>query len=118
MDKNVKRRWIRALKSGKYTQTQGCLKDDFGYCCLGVLTDLYLKDTGQKWKESGGEFKPGNLKGCDILSRTVAEWAGLGRRLDPKTSTTDPFGDVLTLSELNDSGYTFEEIAEIIKKDF
>lgn len=29
-------KWIAALRSGKYNQTRGSLRDQFGYCCLGV----------------------------------------------------------------------------------
>lgn len=44
MNKWVKRKWVRALRSGEYEQTQGCLVQlessngrDKGHCCLGVL---------------------------------------------------------------------------------
>lgn len=40
MDKNLKERWVKALRSGKYEQARGCLRDDSGYCCLGVLLDV------------------------------------------------------------------------------
>lgn len=34
------RRWIRALRSGKYPQAMGYLRTEAGYCCLGVECDL------------------------------------------------------------------------------
>jgi hypothetical protein len=37
MNKWVKRKWIKALKSGKYPKGAGYLGDSRGYCCLGVL---------------------------------------------------------------------------------
>lgn len=49
MNKNVKQRWLAALRSGEYKQTTGCLRRDEadeihaapkGYCCLGVLCDI------------------------------------------------------------------------------
>lgn len=40
MDQRLKNRWIKALKSGKYPQTRGCLRDKKGYCCLGVLASI------------------------------------------------------------------------------
>lgn len=50
MNPEVKAKWIDALTSGEYSQTKRCLRDKNGYCCLGVLTDLYIKETGQgKW---------------------------------------------------------------------
>ena len=33
-------RWIEALESGKYPKTQGMLRNDDGYCCLGVVCDV------------------------------------------------------------------------------
>jgi hypothetical protein len=37
-------RWINALRSGDYNQCQNVLKDGDSFCCLGVLTDLLIKD--------------------------------------------------------------------------
>jgi hypothetical protein len=38
MDPAVKRKWLKALRSGKYRQHRNELKDGHGaYCCLGVL---------------------------------------------------------------------------------
>ena len=41
MDKMWKKKWVKALRSGKYEQCTGRLhlKGD-GYCCLGVLCDI------------------------------------------------------------------------------
>lgn len=43
MSKEVAQIWIDALESGGYKQTIGCLRNDEGFCCLGVLQDLGLK---------------------------------------------------------------------------
>lgn len=42
MDKELKAKWVEALRSGKYKQTIATLRhsDGLGYCCLGVLLDL------------------------------------------------------------------------------
>lgn len=37
MDKKVKVKWLKALRSGRYKQTRQKLYDGKGYCCLGVL---------------------------------------------------------------------------------
>lgn len=37
MKKSWAMKWIKALRSGKYKQTTGSLRDDKGHCCLGVL---------------------------------------------------------------------------------
>lgn len=42
MDKELKAKWVRALRSGRYAQGFGVLKEDGngGYCCLGVLANV------------------------------------------------------------------------------
>lgn len=37
-------KWINALRSGKYKQTQGSLQDAKGYCCLGVACELFIPE--------------------------------------------------------------------------
>lgn len=32
--------WVEGLRSGKYKQTKGVLKDCNGYCCLGVAAEV------------------------------------------------------------------------------
>ena len=36
------RKWIAALRSGEYEQTQGCLRDNDGFCCLGVAVNALV----------------------------------------------------------------------------
>lgn len=40
MKKSIADKWIKELRNGKYNQTKYQLKDDNGYCCLGVLCDI------------------------------------------------------------------------------
>lgn len=53
MEKALKEKWLKALRSGQYKQTIGALKTqskngDCRYCCLGVLCDV----SGEgKWVE-------------------------------------------------------------------
>jgi hypothetical protein len=37
MDQKIKKKWIKALRSGEYEQGIGRLHYDGKYCCLGVL---------------------------------------------------------------------------------
>lgn len=37
MNKDIKKKWVEALRSGDYKQTRLRLQDKGGYCCLGVL---------------------------------------------------------------------------------
>lgn len=40
IDRELIERWLEALKSGEYSQTTRTLRDDSGFCCLGVLADI------------------------------------------------------------------------------
>jgi hypothetical protein len=45
IDPKVKAKWVKALRSGKYQQQRdSVLKNEHGYCCLGVLHRIH---TGQ-----------------------------------------------------------------------
>ena len=52
--------WVDALRSGKYDQGHGQLREQNSFCCLGVLCDIYSEDG---WNEVGEytfpESKPG-----------------------------------------------------------
>jgi hypothetical protein len=51
MKKEIKKKWIDALRSGEYKQTRGRLRFDDCYCALGVLADIVVKE--QKLDENG-----------------------------------------------------------------
>lgn len=49
MTKELKQKWIDALRSEKYVQGQGCLRSVKNkYCCLGVLCDVF---GSKRWKK-------------------------------------------------------------------
>lgn len=99
MNDNAKK-WVAALRSGKYKQTQGQLRSDDKYCCLGVACDLAM-ETGVI-----SSFIGTNLG----LPKPVQDWIGL----------KDDFGNYRGFSSLaseNDAGRTFLEIADIIENN-
>jgi hypothetical protein len=107
MNQQVKEKWITALRSGEYTQAREFLRTDYGYCCLGVLTDLYLKEVNEQWvpfSESEGVFYLyDDRESC--LSPKVSEWAGV----DHYTRKT--------LVNMNDVEVkSFNQIADYIQK--
>jgi len=142
MNPEVKTLWINALRSGEYQQTQGWLNKGTGFCCLGVLCDLYLKTvkpTDARWID---KVAPGDVRLFEFdavtsadpdypvshshngasLPEPVQEWAGLSDD-DPAVNYGQeeeqygggyerPFG---ALSEINDSGFTFTDIAQEIE---
>ena len=44
MNPQVKEKWVNALRSGEYSQCDGKLRSADGFCCLGVLCDLYSQE--------------------------------------------------------------------------
>ena len=55
MKAKVRDMWADALESGRFQQTTGKLRNDEGYCCLGVLCDLAIEN-GVAIKWEGGEY--------------------------------------------------------------
>ena len=48
--------WTQALLSGDYSQAQKQLRKDDSFCCLGVLCDLFKKETKTgEWELSLGD---------------------------------------------------------------
>lgn len=100
MNKTIKKQWVKALRSGKYEQTEGCLKDKNGYCCLGVLCDILPKPA----KKGISYFGTGN----SVLNKRAMELTGLTSE-DPRIGEKDA-------SEWNDTeGKSFAEIADLIE---
>lgn len=115
MNKQIKARWIKALRSGKYKQGVGVLRtEDNKYCCLGVLCDLHSKSTGTKWKKTIDSDFPWEYLDTDIdLPLEVREWANLPINPDNNMAAQ--------LSAYNDgagnvSRKTFVGIAKLIEK--
>ena len=135
MDETVKTNWVAALNSGEYKQGTGCLNPGDGMCCLGVLTDLYAKEKGLKWVPRilgpGSDFYVDGLeaKETGLTPKEVILWSGVGHRspsIPVITRETYKFFENVqididdidyhaNLSELNDSGFTFSQIADLIK---
>lgn len=114
MNPEVKQRWIEALNSDEYNQTKQSLKDSTGFCCLGVLTDLYIKDHNQEWRvHVCGRYSFSGWSAT--LSSEVMDWAGIQNYWGP---LKEPVGGFDTLADLNDEGYSFKQIAQVIEENF
>lgn len=118
MKADIKKKWVKALRSGKYRKAKGALKTTKGYCCLGVLTDLYLKETKQKWEGgASGVYRHGTQTA--VLPEDVMKWAGL--RTSSPSSSIRRLGLRVSFTALNDLGLggkeaTFKDIAKEIEK--
>lgn len=127
MNQEIKTLWTQALRSGEYeqgtralrTRSQGIEK----HCCLGVLCDLAVEADvlpAPKLNSDGGEYEYQN--GSDpaytwpekgVLPTSVVTWAGLQVSNPPVTCN----GELESLATVNDNGYTFDEIADMIDAD-
>jgi hypothetical protein len=124
MNKEAKALWLTALRSGEYKQFHGALKGvkdtgEVGHCCLGVLTDVAIKtgavDGEWVYREHTGSHNyqrrwSGDTEGA-LLPWDVRQWAELSEDGNPLD------GYSLNLPSLNDSGMSFEGIANIIERE-
>ena len=112
MNARIKRKWVTALRSGKYVQGRGFLRDeDDGYCCLGVLCSIFAKEKsklGVKFVRE--DDKTWSFMGSgSTLPLVVEEWAELDH--------TDPTIGPSTAVGLNDDqSRSFKYIARMIEK--
>ena len=130
MKKEIKKKWVKALRSGKYKQGRGELREEDRFCCLGVLCDLSKLGEWEEYNRMDHSFHyliegqpyeedaDGCLPNAGYLPKPVAEWAGMKTvkgQLKNNSRYTHKIGNTLAL--LNDSGKSFKEIADIIEKD-
>lgn len=108
----IKEPWLAALRSGEFKQAQGSLvrglrdgqgnpTGQLGYCCLGVLC------VAMGWElrdEIGGAF-------TGISS-------GPPQLIGPYNDSGLTDDNRAYLAQLNDSGRTFAEIADVIEREF
>jgi hypothetical protein len=126
MNDNAKK-WVAALRSGKYQQTTKVLKrkNKFGesYCCLGVACELYQEEVGDLYIEASYESEI--VKFDEVYQKLpckVKEWLGLtgaeGQFSDP-AETDNPYIGIKyrALSGLNDGGESFHAIADVIESE-
>jgi hypothetical protein len=133
MKQNVMKKWVKALRSGKFKQGQGTLKKfnkqgQAQHCCLGVLCELY-NDTMKKNKKktlpekvcdndrdfSYGYSRFGGKK--EDLPKEVKDWAGM------RSGLGNFYGDIYLLNQtcladINDIGKKFKTISDIIEKNY
>lgn len=136
----IKAEWLDALRDGSREQGTGALNDNGKMCCLGVLSDVAAEKG--VCKKSTSAFDDGTISydgDTFYLPATVAEWAGFGEGTKTGEGESFPhnpfffaapedaakYSDHLRgpdnkvyLSMLNDAGWTFEQIADVIEDEF
>ena len=100
----MKQKWIDALRSGEYNQVKGTLKGQepdgtIGYCCLGVFADINGKE----------------LKAMPIVIGYTEEGP---EEIYEYCRESMPEYVVEAGISMNDDGRTFEEIADMIEKEW
>lgn len=124
MDAEVKARWVTALRdTEKYRKVVGALHCESGFCCLGVLCDLYLQENGKQWVRNDIQdcddnccsfgFPKGKGYEYATLPYEVRVWAGLQGRV---VSPHNPRVWGISLAEWNDDfDKSLPEIADLIE---
>ncbi|MDE1971074.1 MAG: hypothetical protein KGI50_05900 [Patescibacteria group bacterium] len=98
-------KWLQALESGKYEQTVTCLRNDRGFCCLGVFCEI----EGCQKSQDGGYV----VNGVRYNSRLPDELtAKLGLKNDIGSITI-----TVSLTSMNDNGMSFKDIATFCRKN-
>jgi hypothetical protein len=100
MKAELKQKWIEALRSGKYQQAAGQLRNARNeFCGLGVLCDLVAP----------AEWQP--------FVSGVYQMRGWGRYMPPSVGEQTGLPDSLTVEPMwmNDRGRSFVEIADWIE---
>lgn len=97
-----KDKWVVALESGKYPQTQFALRYGKGYCCLGVLCDVV---------DPSGWETPIKYPEMYKYNGTFTDNNGV---IDSRLTNAI----VSTLVTMNDGGtHTFSEIAKWVREN-
>lgn len=117
MNREIRDRWIAALRSGKYQQGKYSLRRDERYCCLGVLCELAVQDgiieRYDPLNDHVYDFGDENGSSNGALPPTVVRWAGLHDSIPLVRFAGNEHG----LASLNDSiGLNFNQIAQIIEQ--
>lgn len=113
MDTKLKKKWIKALRSGKYQQTSGSLYDGEGYCCLGRLCVVLGKKFVLPLEEPcPRSFRVEGQLFNTVLPPNIAEEAGMLSFSGEYISN----GIRCQLSVDNDAGTSFAKIADIIEE--
>ena len=133
MNPEVKAQWVADLRSGNFTQGTGVLHRQHDntatghtFCCLGVLCERAVAaevaerqistSLDPAWRGIatyyGTNEKDLGNKSHHYLPEDVREWAGL-TNVDPVVEIN---GYSMRLSEHNDQGCTFAQIADAIEE--
>jgi|HubBroStandDraft_4_1064222.scaffolds.fasta_scaffold00027_30 hypothetical protein len=100
MDATIKKKWVKALRSGRYKQTDSQLYDARidAHCCLGVLCRVVRAERDGEAFIWDGEIDALELP-LPLLAHVGMDGAQMGE-----------------VAKMNDDGKTFKEIANYIER--
>jgi len=110
MKPELKKKWVEALRSGKYKQTKDYLKikkaSGYSHCCLGVLCEVAGSRMSPipDYTISGTVYGVGKEQDAEMLTENMARRFGIS------------LFDAKTLASMNDQGKSFREIATYINR--
>lgn len=117
MNPEVKAQWVAALRSGKYKQGPRRVLNDGegGWCCLGVLCDLYAQTHDDKWVIVDEAMALASMGGPHYPAPQVREWASFYEddhfiEIDGVSASAAVHNDGFSLPRR-----TFAEIADAIE---
>lgn len=123
MNESVKTKWVQALRNGGYNQTRGYLANEDGYCCLGVLCEVAIKEgleiEVEEDDSDGRVYYSGEESQLPV---EVADWAEISRlgerEYSNPDSNLDDFDSLASVNDYQPSPFTFWHIAHIIEQEF
>lgn len=123
------RKWLDALRSGKYTQTKQVLRDEDGFCCLGVACDIYDSSLWEGGTYMGNDIDlhpevndaygliPFRSEGGDDVSDGYFFDVSVEEFCEITGLDKGHYVPTLTLILLNDEyGLDFNQIADVLEK--
>ncbi len=109
MNKAYKEKWLKALIFGDYKQGKRALRTDNKYCCLGVICNVINPNGWVRGKNFDSHnqyaFISNKFRSASVLPENVSIRIGLSSAAMDK------------LTDMNDKGKDFKEIATWIDKN-
>lgn len=120
------KKWITALRSGQYAQATGKLRAKLGveadgtvcegFCCLGVVEDLYAQQGMGEWDAHRHFTYAGHVEDSILLMSIARQLFGNERdQTGVIWELEDRDGNPTSLATANDAGLTFPQIADLIE---
>lgn len=114
MKPELKAKWLEALRSGHYAQDFEHLRTTKGFCCLGVLLDVFSQETGKGcWTLQSTNNFDFVFEDDDIClgGHLTAELENFGRRLVGMRELDE--AHLITMNDTQKS--SFAEIADWVE---